>query len=232
MKIKSRENKRWQGPPHRRVVYSVYSVVKTKRVCLFSLGHYNFKHRLACIQSAGGKISDKKLSDLITNTVRLVKQTLVRRDEFYQQVLFQSCQTRTESFFTWKEKHFLTPNLNIPSYFKSQHAASEVAVRWSGRHRSSSLTFSLSASGEVHLTGSLAVSCMEEASLVRPKSLTLAMLSSDTSTLRAARSLWTKLLASRYSMASHTSLGVTARRERRWARMTEITTTHRCASTS
>ena len=161
-----------------------------------------------------------------------MKQTLVRRDEFYLQVLFQNCHTSTESFFTRRGKHFLTPDLNFPSYFKSQHAASDVTVRWSGRHPSSSLTFSLSASGEVHLTGSLAVSCMEEASLVRPKSLTLAMLSSDTSTLRAARSLWTKLLASRYSMASHTSLGVTARQERRWVRMTEMITTHRCVSTS
>ncbi|KAG7277358.1 LOW QUALITY PROTEIN: hypothetical protein CRUP_025598 [Coryphaenoides rupestris] len=47
---------------------------------------------------------------------------------------------------------------------------------------------SIFASGEVHLTGSLAVSCVDDASLVRPKSLTLAMCSSDTSTLRAARS--------------------------------------------
>lgn len=68
-------------------------------------------------------------------------------------------------------------------------------------------TFSLRASGAVHLTGSLPVSWVLEASLVRPKSLTLATLSSDTSTLRAARSRCTKLLPSRYSMASHTSLG-------------------------
>ena len=67
-------------------------------------------------------------------------------------------------------------------------------------------TLSLRASGEVHLMGSLAVSWVEHASLVIPKSLTLAMLSSDTRTLRAARSRCTKLLASRYSMAAHTSL--------------------------
>lgn len=67
-------------------------------------------------------------------------------------------------------------------------------------------TFSLRASGDVHLMGSLAVSWVDDASLVKPKSLTLAMLSSETKTFLAARSLWTKLLASRYSMASHTSL--------------------------
>lgn len=47
---------------------------------------------------------------------------------------------------------------------------------------------------------------MDDASFVSPKSLTLAMLSSETNTFLAARSRWTKLLASRYSMASQTSL--------------------------
>lgn len=95
-------------------------------------------------------------------------------------------------------------------------------------------TFSLSASGAVHFTGSFPVSCVEEASLVSPKSLTFAMLSSETRTFLAARSRWTKLLASRYSMASQTSLvGVGGRmglvrwpqnaggcRSGRWARPT------------
>lgn len=82
---------------------------------------------------------------------------------------------------------------------------------WIHTHAKSPCTFSLRASGDVHFTGSLAVSCVEDASFVRPKSLTLAMLSSDTRTFRAAKSLCTKLLASRYSMASHTSLGNGAR---------------------
>ncbi|TNN89279.1 hypothetical protein EYF80_000567 [Liparis tanakae] len=45
------------------------------------------------------------------------------------------------------------------------------------------------ASGAVHLTGSLALSDTFESTLVRPKSLTLARLSSETNTLRAAKSL-------------------------------------------
>ena len=52
-----------------------------------------------------------------------------------------------------------------------------------------SLTFSLRASGEVHFTGSFIPSDFCSTSLVRPKSDTFAMLSSDISTFRAARSL-------------------------------------------
>lgn len=62
------------------------------------------------------------------------------------------------------------------------------------------------ASGAVHLMGSLASSDIFESALVRPKSLTFAMMSSDTKTLRAAKSLWTSFLDSRYSIPSHTSL--------------------------
>ena len=51
------------------------------------------------------------------------------------------------------------------------------------------LTFSLRASGAVHLTGSFVPSDFENTSRARPKSDTFATLSSDISTFRAAKSL-------------------------------------------
>lgn len=68
------------------------------------------------------------------------------------------------------------------------------------------LTSFLRASGAVHLTGSLTLSDTLESTFVRPKSLTLATLSSEIKMFRAARSLWTSFLDSRYSIPSHTSL--------------------------
>uniref|UniRef100_A0A0E9WCJ7 Uncharacterized protein n=1 Tax=Anguilla anguilla TaxID=7936 RepID=A0A0E9WCJ7_ANGAN len=53
--------------------------------------------------------------------------------------------------------------------------------------------------------GSFALSVALESLLASPKSLTLATLSTDTRTLRAARSLCTSLLDSRYSIPAQTS---------------------------
>ena len=51
------------------------------------------------------------------------------------------------------------------------------------------LTLSLRASGAVHFTGSFVTSDFDNISLIRPKSEILAILSSDISTICAARSL-------------------------------------------
>lgn len=70
------------------------------------------------------------------------------------------------------------------------------------------LTPFLSASGAVHLTGSLLESSPFRSALARPKSLTLATRSSETRMLRAARSRCTSFLLSRYSIPSATCLRI------------------------
>lgn len=60
-----------------------------------------------------------------------------------------------------------------------------------------SLTLCFRASGAVHFTGSSVVSAPRGLTLARPKSLTLATLSSEMRMLRAARSLCTSFLDSR-----------------------------------
>nr|CAD7405366.1 unnamed protein product [Timema cristinae] len=59
----------------------------------------------------------------------------------------------------------------------------------------------------VHLIGNLPASSVKLSSRASPKSDTLATPSSEISTLRAARSRWTTLRDSRYSMPEHVSLG-------------------------
>lgn len=67
-------------------------------------------------------------------------------------------------------------------------------------------TFCFKASGAVHLMGSLPPSREKFSSRARPKSDTLAELSSVTRTFRAARSLCTTCRDSRYAMPAHVSL--------------------------